>query len=94
MGTAGLVTGVAAARSTGVAASTTDPQAWHSPQRPTHLLVSQPHSVQRWAGRAALAVLLDDMAVTLGEGADNSSQPRCGLWMTGSGVRRRTPHLC
>ena len=27
--------------------SATDPQAWHSPQRPTHLPVSQPHSAQR-----------------------------------------------
>ena len=34
------------------AASATEPQAWHSPQRPTHLAVSQPHSVQRKAGRA------------------------------------------
>ena len=28
-------------------ASATDPQAWHSPHRPTHLAVSQPHSLQR-----------------------------------------------
>ena len=26
--------------------STTVPQAWHSPQRPTHFTVSQPHSLQ------------------------------------------------
>ena len=39
---------VAAVRSVGAAAaSATDPQAWHSPQRPTHLPVSQPHSEQR-----------------------------------------------
>ena len=31
----------------GAAASATEPQAWHSPQRPTHLAVSQPHSAQR-----------------------------------------------
>ena len=47
MGTAGRVTGAAAARAVGAAASATEPQAWHSPQRPTHLAVSQPHSVQR-----------------------------------------------
>ena len=29
------------------AASATEPQAWHSPHRPTHLAVSQPHSEQR-----------------------------------------------
>ena len=47
IGTAGALTGPAAARSVGAAASATEPQAWHSPQRPTHLVASQPHSVQR-----------------------------------------------
>ena len=28
-------------------ASSTVPHAWHSPQRPTHFTVVQPHSVQR-----------------------------------------------
>ncbi len=42
-----MVTGLAEARMVGAAASATEPQAWHSPQRPTHLAVSQPHSVQR-----------------------------------------------
>jgi hypothetical protein len=32
------------------------PHAWHSVQRPTHLAVSQPHSVQWYA--AGLALLL------------------------------------
>ena len=43
-----IVTGVRA-RSTpvGAAISSTVPQAWHSPQRPTHLAAVQPHSVQR-----------------------------------------------
>ena len=40
-------TGVAAARVVGAATSATEPQAWHSPQRPTHFAVSQPHSMQR-----------------------------------------------
>ena len=47
IGTAGVETGPAAARSVGAPASATEPQAWHSPQRPTHLTVSQPHSEQR-----------------------------------------------
>ena len=47
MGTAGVETGPAAARRVGAPASATDPQAWHSPQRPTHLAVSHPHSEQR-----------------------------------------------
>ena len=47
IGTAGRVTGPAAARVAGAPASATDPQAWHSPHRPTHLAVSQPHSLQR-----------------------------------------------
>ncbi len=47
IGTAGVVTGPAVARSVGAESSATDPQAWHSPQRPTHLPVSQPHSEQR-----------------------------------------------
>ena len=29
------------------AVSTTEPQVWHSAQRPTHLIDVQPHSVQR-----------------------------------------------
>ncbi|GGR14479.1 hypothetical protein GCM10010196_03860 [Agromyces mediolanus] len=33
----------------GAAASTTVPHCWHSAQRPTHLAVLHPHSVQRKA---------------------------------------------
>ncbi len=47
MGTAALVTGAADVRIVGAAASATDPHAWHSPHRPTHLAVSHPHSLQR-----------------------------------------------
>ena len=47
IGTAALLTGPAAVRPCGCPASATLPQAWHSPQRPTHLAVSQPHSAQR-----------------------------------------------
>ena len=47
IGTAGVLTGPAAVRPWAAAASATLPQAWHSPQRPTHLPVSQPHSEQR-----------------------------------------------
>ena len=47
IGTAAVVTAEAAVRIVGAAVSATEPQAWHSPQRPTHLPVSQPHSLQR-----------------------------------------------
>ncbi len=47
IGHAWAVTGDAVARMVGAAASATEPHAWHSPHRPTHLAVSQPHSVQR-----------------------------------------------
>ncbi len=47
MRTAGVLTGPTAVRPLGAAASATLPQAWHSPQRPTHLAVVQPHSEQR-----------------------------------------------
>ncbi len=47
IGTARVVTGAAAVRIVGAAASATEPHAWHSPQRPTHLPVSHPHSAQR-----------------------------------------------
>ena len=48
IGTAGVVTGAAVVRPEGAApTSATDPQAWHSPHRPTHLAVAQPHSEQR-----------------------------------------------
>src|SRR5215218_487643 len=55
MGRAGAVTGPAAtARRAGAAAPTSasEPHAWHSGQRPTHLAEAYPHSLQRWAGRA------------------------------------------
>jgi hypothetical protein len=51
IGTAGEVTGPAWVRPFGAPASATLPQVWHSPHRPTHLAVSQPHSEQRWLGR-------------------------------------------
>ena len=57
IGTAGVLTGPAAVRPWTTAASATLPHAWHSPQRPTHLPVSQPHSEQRKLGRA-LALLM------------------------------------
>ena len=48
IGTAALVTGPASARRGRAAAdSATEPQAWHSPQRPTHFGDAQPHSEQR-----------------------------------------------
>ena len=48
IGRAGVLTGPAVVRPDGLApTSSTLPQAWHSPQRPTHLPVSHPHSVQR-----------------------------------------------
>ena len=57
IGTAGRVTGLAVVRPAGAAAaSATEPQAWHSPQRPTHLAVSQPHSEQRKAGRGVFGM--------------------------------------
>ena len=40
-------------------ASTTVPHCWHSPQRPTHLALVQPHSVQRYA--RVVAARLDAM---------------------------------
>ena len=50
IGCAGVVTAAAALVrpcSCSAPISWTVPQAWHSPHRPTHLAVVQPHSVQR-----------------------------------------------
>ncbi len=66
MGTAGRLTGVAEVRVLVTAASATDPHAWHSPQRPTHLAASQPHSLHRNEGRGDFG-----MSGTLCHGADN-----------------------
>ncbi len=49
----------------GPVSSDTEPQVWHSPHRPTHLDVVQPHSVQRNAGRAVREEVVVDTAVTL-----------------------------
>ena len=54
------------------AASATEPHAWHSPHRPTHFAVSQPHSLHRKEGRVFAVVLL--MPGTLGQGADSSRE--------------------
>ena len=43
------MTGPACTLLFGVARSITVPQAWHSPQRPTHFAASHPHSLQ-WYG--------------------------------------------
>src|SRR5690606_12451321 len=37
--------------------SSTVPHAWHSPHRPTHLTVVQPHSAHRYAGLAAFPTI-------------------------------------
>jgi hypothetical protein len=52
----------------GAVISATVPQAWHSPQRPDHFVVRQPHSAQRNADAA------DDfpMARTVAAGYDNA----------------------
>ena len=48
IGTAGVRPGCAVVvRVRGAPTSSTVPQAWHSPQRPTHFVVVQPHSPQR-----------------------------------------------
>ena len=48
MGSAGADTGPALTRAIcGAPSSSTVPQAWHSPQRPTHFIELQPHSAQR-----------------------------------------------
>jgi hypothetical protein len=67
IGTAGALTGPAMTRrspaGTGatVPASCTVPHAWHSPHRPAHLVVRQPHSVHRNVLAAAPA---GDFAMT------------------------------
>src|SRR5262245_20761905 len=68
IGTAARLHGAAAARMVGAAASATDPQSWHSPQRPTHLEVSHPHSLQRNVGRGVLG-----MGRTLRHWSDNDA---------------------
>src|SRR6201991_1805864 len=53
--------------------SSTVPPAWHSPHRPTHLVVRQPHSAQRYPGFwAVLAMLrrLAPLADKSGKGSD------------------------
>src|SRR5690625_1646932 len=63
----------AAVRTVVAPASATVPQAWHSPQRPTHLAVVQPHSEQRKLGRAVLVAL---MTLTLAAPADTTADGR------------------
>src|SRR5690625_435261 len=68
MGRARVLTGAGATEAgAGAPASSTVPQAWHSPQRPTHLRVDHPHSVHRNVDFAALA-----MADTLSARADTA----------------------
>ena len=47
IGSAAVVDAATLVRALGVPTSSTVPQAWHSPQRPTHLAVVHPHSAQR-----------------------------------------------
>src|SRR5690606_10356019 len=70
IGTAGLETGAAEVRPlrAPLPTASTVPQAWHSPQRPTHLLVVHPHSVQAKAG-----AVLGGMGASLGGRSDRFS---------------------
>ncbi|MNI98875.1 hypothetical protein D3C73_1578120 [compost metagenome] len=61
----GTCTGVRGAAPPGPVSSDTEPHVWHSPHRPTHLDVVQPHSVQRNAGRAVRAEVVVDTRATL-----------------------------
>lgn len=51
------------------------PHAWHSPHRPTHLPVVQPHSEQQNVGRAALVALFVATSTTLGAATDKRRTP-------------------
>jgi len=82
MGWAEAVTGPACGVRLLAPASLTLPQAWHSPQRPTHLGARHPHSEHR---KAALAALLDVMPATLPGPSDNG-----GAQARDDGPRRRT----
>ncbi|GAA4058603.1 hypothetical protein GCM10023065_04920 [Microbacterium laevaniformans] len=53
------VSGATACTGADDTASTTVPHCWHSPHRPTHFALVQPHSVQRYA--LVVAVRLDAM---------------------------------
>src|SRR5690606_32573030 len=68
IGTAGAVTAPGATICTPARApsSSTVPHAWHSPQRPTHLVVRHPHSAHRYPVRCAALL----MAGTLPRSAD------------------------
>ena len=59
IGRAALLTGPAlVVRTAGAVVSATVPQAWHSPHRPTHLAVSQPHSAHRKVSRSRTAAFI------------------------------------
>ncbi|GAA1922610.1 hypothetical protein GCM10009737_25190 [Nocardioides lentus] len=84
MGTAGVETAVATVRGPAPpvaagAASATEPQARHSPHRPTHLPVSHPHSAHRKTARARACLL---MTGTLGDPTDNDPRAGAGLGTT------------
>ena len=95
----GAVATVCGAPPPGPVSSSTEPHAWHSPQRPTHLVAVQPHSVQRNAGRAAVgrgAWLVEVTGRTLDAGSDTRRRrPRTRRTPTGSlgGDPRVAPRL-
>src|SRR3954469_7813765 len=73
IGVAAALTGPAVVVRTGTSpTSSTVPQAWHSPHRPTHLEVTQPHPPQRYAGRGVpLRAVLAAMGRSLGSATDS-----------------------
>ncbi|CCH70021.1 hypothetical protein BN10_480020 [Phycicoccus elongatus Lp2] len=79
IGTAGRSTAPAAVvRTLTAPTSLIDPQAWHSPHRPIHLLVCHPHS-EHWYAAALRAEDLAAMRHTVCRGADSArSLPRAG----------------
>ncbi len=64
----------------GAAACSTDPHAWHSPQRPDHLVVRHPHSAHWKAGATVFAMgrtvpAAADTCAGSGPGADTPARP-------------------
>ena len=74
---AAVVTGPAdVVRTAGVDVSATVPQAWHSPHRPTHFVLAQPHSPQRNVARSRVVFVAAGMPANLGGGSDMTGQAR------------------
>jgi hypothetical protein len=76
---------IVARASTGTLASVTVPQAWHSPHRPAHLVLRQPHSEHSYSAAAGDFPMAGSVSAGTDSGCRSLTSVRRGSLARGRG---------